>query len=623
MYLPFCRSSSSGFFTITWCFSANQRQKKCLSQRRSIDPGPGLSSSRGICNRRTVAAESRGSRSRWLQNMNVWRLSTSPSLLTRPFFGCLDPSSSQSRPKRRNGFSRSGNLKRGQVSPFTNKKCLCPNFLKKRLTRLSFTGLGFRTERARQWTNHKIRRQKEGPKESRRERPKRSYRRRSVCDDDDDDDGDDGWWMMDDGLMDDWWWMMDDDDDGDDGWWMMDDGLMDDWWWMMDDGWWWCCCWWWWVPYIHSLMHISGHWRFAPGLALEWQSWKQRQGNLAGLGMLPNHLCFYWFLTCRVQDPVLYPARQTLPMRKNHISKMKGRLSAPHSMSLDLWQHDQKFMKTNVYMTVLKFHSNFCTQMPLQRAVFTHKTFTHKRFCTEAFTRPRAALRTFHRAALTHRNFYAQEFLHTEVFTLSSFYTKQAAFTTQMILHTKACTKRNLYIYLYIHRAAFTQRGFYTRKLLQTVSFVQHNLRRVFLADIQQNLHLHPTPAISGEGCLVTNKIRMSVTTHLDTDPDARNLRRGDKLKIRMSPRIWTSDAHNLPTELLRAKPNPHVTTRLEFGHRTDTNSAKGCAHKQNFLFTARLDVRRARYLRKGFYATMRDLQFYHSLVQPACAMPA
>ena len=131
-----------------------------------MDPGPGLCSSRSICNRRTVAAESRSSRSRWLQNMNVWRLSTSPSLLTRPFFGCLDPSSSHSQPKRRIGFSRSGSLKRGQVSLFTNKKCLCPNFLKKRLTRMSFTGLGLRTERAPQQKNHEKRRQKKARKQA-------------------------------------------------------------------------------------------------------------------------------------------------------------------------------------------------------------------------------------------------------------------------------------------------------------------------------------------------------------------------------------------------------------------------------------------------------------------------
>ena len=173
----------------------------------------------------------------------------------------------------------------------------------------------------------------------------------------------------------------------------------------------------------------------------------------------------------------------------------------------------------------------------ISTVTFAHRCLYNERFLHTKLLHTNAfAQKPLPRAALTYRNFSPSSFdtqkllrtgvLHTEVLTLSSFYIKQAAFTTQMILHTKACTKRKKPIYIYseqlLHRELSTRRNFYKQSLsYSTIS------AECFLLTNKQNLHLHPTRLISAEGCLVTNKIRMSVTTNLDTDPDARNLRKG------------------------------------------------------------------------------------------------
>ena len=101
----------------------------------------------------------------------------------------------------------------------------------------------------------------------------------------------------------------------------------------------------------------------------------------------------------------------------------------------------------------------------------TH-TFTHKRFYTQTLLHtdvfPHRSFyiqKLLHTDAFTHRPFYTQTLLHTNTFTHIRLYAfTHGRFYTQTLLHTDAFTHRRFYTQTLLHTDAFTLRHFYTQK---------------------------------------------------------------------------------------------------------------------------------------------------------------
>ena len=102
----------------------------------------------------------------------------------------------------------------------------------------------------------------------------------------------------------------------------------------------------------------------------------------------------------------------------------------------------------------------------------TH-TFTHKRFYTQTL---------LHTDVFPHRSFYIQKLLHTDAFTHRPFYTQTLLhkhfythtlirFYTRTLLHANTFTYRRFYTQTLLHSDTFTHRRFSTQTLLHTDAF--------------------------------------------------------------------------------------------------------------------------------------------------------
>ena len=134
-------------------------------------------------------------------------------------------------------------------------------------------------------------------------------------------------------------------------------------------------------------------------------------------------------------------------------------------------------------------HRGFYTEKSLHKGDFYIQNVLHR----EVFT-----LRSFCRQ--TSRSFYTQKFLHEEVFTQRvlfahrSFYTQRSVYTqkllhTKRLLHREACTQRS-----FLHTESFTQRSLSSKGLLHTnVSELLHTKavtqRSLYSFNTQTRLH--------------------------------------------------------------------------------------------------------------------------------------
>ena len=186
-----------------------------------------------------------------------------------------------------------------------------------------------------------------------------------------------------------------------------------------------------------------------------------------------------------------------------------------------------------------------CTEDLLHTEAFTHRSFSHRSFCTE---------KSLHRGAFT------QTLLHRGAFAQRSIYTEE-------LLHAEASTHKNFYTEKSLHRRAFTQISLDADLHLKVQNFnfaPAFDVRPSFCAKglhlIFQNcnciLHEFLTfePHFMRKGDAVAQKIRIS-------PQDPHDFRRGLRRKQKISPYVCASDTHDLCRVLLGHKQNSHFNT--------------------------------------------------------------
>lgn len=203
------------------------------------------------------------------------------------------------------------------------------------------------------------------------------------------------------------------------------------------------------ISCIHSLMHFFSPWRFAAGLAPEWQTEKQCQLNLrAAFDMLANHPCCYWCLDHSAQDAFLHPWQLDIANQEEpypHISKMKGPFNGKKSQNQLFLMFHRFFYALMPLHKASVAHGIFYAQTLLHTGTFTHRCFGYRSFDTEN----------------------TEQFSHIAVFTQSRY--------TEQPLHTEVCTQRNLCTKQVLHREAVAQSNFYTRTPWHKAVFPHRN----------------------------------------------------------------------------------------------------------------------------------------------------
>ena len=235
------------------------------------------------------------------------------------------------------------------------------------------------------------------------------------------------------------------------------------------------------ISCIHSLMHFFSPWRFAAGLAPEWQTEKQCQLNLrAAFDMLANHPCCYWCLDHSAQDAFLHPWQLDIANQEEpypHISKMKGPFNGKKITESTVSDVPQIFLRADAFTQSIR-----CTRHLLRTNAFTHRhlhtqmlwlqKFWHREYWT-VFTHSSFYTKSLHRATFAHRSLYTEKPLHKAGFT-------QRSRCTEQFLHTDTVTQSSFSTQKPLHRTRFvthriflTHRRFFTEKVLHTRGFAQ------------------------------------------------------------------------------------------------------------------------------------------------------
>ena len=236
------------------------------------------------------------------------------------------------------------------------------------------------------------------------------------------------------------------------------------------------------ISCVHSLMHFFYPWRFAAGLAPEWQTEKQCQLNLrAAFDMLANHPCWYWCLDHSAQDAFLHPWQLDIANQEEpypHISKMKGPFNGKKITESTVSDVPQIFLRADAFTQSIR-----CTRHLLRTNAFTHRhlhtqmlwlqKFWHREYWT-VFTHSSFYTKSLHRATFAHRSLYTEKPLHKAGFT-------QRSRCTEQFLHTDTVTQSSFSTQKPLHRTRFVthriffntqtffhKRRFYTQEVLHS-----------------------------------------------------------------------------------------------------------------------------------------------------------